>query len=198
MFTRPSAAGTQKHPACIHPQGISNQQILWNIIVLNMEAHGNGNLQEHSPVPYSDARLVLIMLWECEIAKVAQLYILPCLSFVLPPLFYFFTSTPSHRLCSLTLFSAERQESHAKLWTWKEKLKNNNKDNRSLHVSRSVCVFLLTWRHFFFTHWGIFPSNVGLCAYLRCYFGCVWVCLRGSRLSCLGFDFTVAALSRCM
>lgn len=89
MFMRVSAAATQKHPACIHPQGISNQQILWNIIVLNMEACGNGNLQEHSPVPYSDARLVLIMLWGCEIAKVAQLYILPCLSFVLPPLFLF-------------------------------------------------------------------------------------------------------------
>lgn len=76
-------------PARIHLQGISNRQILWNIIMLNMEACGNTNLQEYIPLPFLDARLVLIVLWGCEIAKVAQLNILPCLSFVLPPLFLF-------------------------------------------------------------------------------------------------------------
>lgn len=57
--------------------------------MLNMEACGNRNLQEPIPLPYLDARLVLIMLRGCEIAKVAQLYILLCLSFVLLPLFLF-------------------------------------------------------------------------------------------------------------
>lgn len=52
----------KKHPACIHLQGISNQQIFRNFIMLNMEACGNGNLQEHIPFPYLDARLVLIVL----------------------------------------------------------------------------------------------------------------------------------------
>lgn len=44
-------------PACIHLKGIGNQQILWNIIMLNMEACGNDYLQEHIPLPYLDARL---------------------------------------------------------------------------------------------------------------------------------------------
>lgn len=89
MVIKARAAVAENTLHCIHLRGIRNQQILWNIIMLNMEACGNGNLQEHISLPYLDARLVLIVLWGCEVAKVAQLYILACLSFVLPPLFLF-------------------------------------------------------------------------------------------------------------
>lgn len=41
--------------------------------MLNTEAYGNSNLQERIPLPYLDARLVLIVLRGCEIAKVAKL-----------------------------------------------------------------------------------------------------------------------------
>lgn len=105
-----------------------------------MEACGNRYLQEHIPVPYLDARLVLIVLWRYEIAKVAQLYILPCLSFVLPPLFLFLHLYPvTQIMLPLSISSAEMQESHTKLWTWKARQKNNNKYNRSPRVSE--CVF---------------------------------------------------------
>lgn len=139
----------QEHLACIHPQGISDQQILWNIIMLNMEACGNGDIQERFPLPYLDARLFLIVLRGCEIARVAQLYISPAFHSFCHLFLSFFTSTPSHRLCSLALFSVERQESHAKLWTWKEKQKNNNKYNRSPRVSQSVCVFSAGMKAFY-------------------------------------------------
>lgn len=47
--------------------------------------------------------IVLIVLWEWEIARVAQLYILPCLSFVLPPLFLFLHL---HPVTQIMLFSS--------------------------------------------------------------------------------------------
>lgn len=73
-----------------------------------MKARGNGNLQEHFSLPYLDARLVLITLRGCEIAKVAQLYILPCLSFVLPPLFLFLHLYPITRIMlSRSILSGE-------------------------------------------------------------------------------------------
>ena len=83
--------------------------------------------------------------------------------------FSFFTSTLSHRLCSLPLSSAERQESHTKLWTWKARQKNNNKDNRSLHVSK--CGFLQACM--LFTRKGIFPLT---CAYMHIQ-DVIWMCL---------------------
>lgn len=81
--------------------------------MLNMEACDNGNLQEHIPFPYLDARLVLIVLWGCEIAKVAQLYILPCLSFVLPPLFLFLHLYPvTQIMLSPSILSGEARITH--------------------------------------------------------------------------------------
>lgn len=131
----------------------SNKKMLWKIM-LNMEARGNSNQQEYFPLQYLDARLVLIMLWRCGIAKVAQLYILLCLSFVLPPLFFSsFTSTPSHRLCSPSLYSQWRGRNHTLSSEHERKKQKNNKYNRSLHMSRSICVFLLTRSHF--TRYGI-------------------------------------------
>lgn len=81
--------------------------------MLNMEPCGNGYLQEHISLPYLDARLVLIMLRGCEIAKVAQLYILPCLSFVLPPLFLFLHLHPvTQIMLSPSILSREAGITH--------------------------------------------------------------------------------------
>lgn len=143
--------------------------------------------------PYLDARLVLIMLRGCEIAKVAQLYIPPpCLSFVLPPLFPLSSPLPHHADYAPSLYSQWRGRNRTLSFEHeRKKLKNNNKDNRSVHASWSVCLSLLTWRHF--TRWGVFPSHTNLCAYLRSYFGCVWACWRGSWLSCLAFCLYLSA-----
>lgn len=158
----------QRHPACIHLQGLSNQQILWNIIMLNMEACGSGNLQEHIPLPYLDARLVLIVLWGCEIAKVAQLYILPCLSFVLPHLFLFLHLYPVTQIMLSSLFPQRRGRNHTLSF------EHERQDRKTTTRTTDHCMCLSVFVCFCMRMYGFYSqrnlsSYMCMYAYLRCH-----------------------------
>jgi len=88
----------------------------------------------------------------------------------------------------LSISSAEMQESHTKLWTWKARQKNNNKDNRSPRVSEC-----------FSARERIFPLYMRMYVYLRCHLDvllgwlscfafCIYLCLPACRWRYETFD----------